>query len=565
MCNPAGGSSVPGLDGWRQYNLRASMNESPTAISSNRQIARAAGTVMLAIVLGQLAGLVRGILVARAFPAADLDAFFAANRVSETLFMLIAAGALGSAFIPTFTGLLARGEQATAWRLASALANLILIVLSGLSILAGVFAPHIVRYLLAPGFSSNPALFSLTVELLRIQLASVLLFGLGGLLVGILNAHQVFFVPALTPSMYQLGLIFGVLVLGARLGIRGLAWGVVIGAFLYLALQIPSLLRLRTRAASSSAGSMRSAAAKYVSTLGLHDRSVQEVVRLMVPRVLGIGVVQLNFWVNTWLASQMQSGSVAGLQYGFSLMLMAQAAIAQSVAIAAMPTFSAQHALGKLEELRASITASLRGVLLLAAPASVGLMFLREPIVAMLYQRGQFDQRMTALVSWALLWFAAGLIGHSMLEVLTRAFYAQHDTRTPVLVGAAAMGLNLIFSFVFSSWFGRIGWMPHGGLALANSLATALEVTMLFVLLGGRLKGMAAASIGRGFAQAAAGLLAMSLALWIWLHGTGPAWYIGIGGVAIGAAVYGLVMVVLKVPELQTVYRALRRRLGFQA
>jgi putative peptidoglycan lipid II flippase len=539
------------------------MNEIESGSASKRQIARAAGTVMVAIVLGQLTGLIRGILVARAFPASDLDAFFASNRVSETLFMLIAAGALGSAFIPTFTGMLARGERTPAWRLASALANLILLTLTALALLAGIFAPSIVKYLLAPGFSSDAAKFALTVELLRIQLASVVLFGLGGLLVGILNAHQIFFVPALTPSMYQLGLIFGVLVLGPRMGIRGLAWGVVIGATLYLLLQLPGLIGLPAAApADVRDGIPGGAPVKYSPTLGLRDPSVHEVVRLMIPRMLGIGVVQLNFWVNTWLASQMQAGSVAALQYGFSLMLMAQAAIAQSVAIAAMPTFSAQHALGQVDDLRASLSASLRGVLLLAAPASLGLIILRTPIVGMLYQRGLFDARMTELVSWALLWYALGLVGHSMLEVLTRAFYAQHDTKTPVIVGVAAMGLNVVLSFAFSALFGRLGWMPHGGLALANSLATALEMSTLYLLMRRRLKALDDSSFGRGVLYACTGTLAMSLTLLVWSRTSATGWLAGLGGVALGALVYGLIMRALRVPELEAVFQGIRRRLG---
>jgi len=169
--------------------------------SANRQIARAAGTVMFAIVLGQIAGLVRGILVANTFPDFELDAFFAANQVSETLFMLLAAGALSSAFIPTFTSFLAKDDKASAWKLASSIANLLILTLSFLAALAAIFAPQIVRYALAPGFSNDPVLFALTIELLRIQLISAVLFGLGGLIVGILNSHQVFLVPALTPSM----------------------------------------------------------------------------------------------------------------------------------------------------------------------------------------------------------------------------------------------------------------------------------------------------------------------------------------------------------------------------
>ena len=262
-----------------------------------------------------------------------------------------------------------------------------------------------------------------------------MLFGLGGLLVGILNAHKIFFIPALTPSMYQLGLIFGVLVLAPRIGIRGLAWGVIVGSK-----PVPPAPDAGATWDRAGRGPEERVPPSTRPPSALRDPAVREVLRLMLPRVLGIGVVQLNFWVNTWLASQMQSGSVAGLQYGFSLMLMAQAAIAQSVAIAAMPTFSAQHALGQVDEFRSSLTAALRGVMLLAAPAAAGLMLLRQPIVALLYQRGQFDAQMTAVVSWALLWFAAGLVGHSMLEVLTRAFYSQHDTRTPVIVGGLRHG-----------------------------------------------------------------------------------------------------------------------------
>jgi putative peptidoglycan lipid II flippase len=518
-----------------------------TPLSANRQIARAAGTVMAAIVFGQLAGLVRSIVVARAFPFVDLSAFFAANRVSETIFNLIAGGALGSAFIPTFTGFLAKDDHPGAWRLASAIANLIVLILSLLAALAAVFAPQIVRYALAPGFSSDPPLFHLTVDLLRIQLASAVMFGLGGLVVGILNAHQIFLIPALTPSMYQFGLIFGTLVLAPRMGIYGLAWGVVAGAALYLLLQVPTLLRRH---------------GTYTPTLGLRDPSVREVITLMGPRLLGVAVVQLNFWVNTWLASQMSEGSVAGLQYGFALMLMAQAAIAQSVAIAAMPTFSAQYALGKIDEMRHALAASLRGVLLLSLPASLGLILLRKPVIAMLYQRGEFDANSTELVAWALLWYAAGLVGHSVMEVLTRAFYAQHDTKTPVLIGTVAMGLNVLFSFVFSSLFTRLGWMPHGGLALANSLATAIEATMLFVVMRKRLSGINGTEVARGFGQAALAALGMSLALVIWIQGTGGlrTWAIGLGGVTLGGLAYGAGVLALRVPEVHTVIGMIKRR-----
>ena len=526
-----------------------------TTSNANRQIARAAGTVMLAILFGQLAGLARGILVANTFGASlELDAFFAANRVSETLFLLVAGGALGSAFIPTFTGLLAKDETDSAWRLASALANTVTLTLSLLAALIALFAPQVVRFALAPGLSTDPQLFSLTVSLLRIQLISTVLFGVGGLIVGILNAHQVFLIPALTPAMYQIGIIFGALFLAPAMGIYGLAWGVVIGAVLYLLVQLPPLLKLIS--------SLQSPISIYQLRI-TNDPNVRQVLFLMIPRLLGVAVVQLNFWVNTNLASRMEEGSVASLTYGFSLMIMAQAAIAQSVAIAAMPTFSAQHALGKTDEMRASLVASLRGILLMAVPASVGLILLREPLISFLYQRGEFDSRDVQLVAWALLWFAAGLVGHSIMEVLTRAFYAQQDTKTPVIIGTIAMGLNVVFSILFSQYFARIGWFPLGGLALANSLATALEATALFIFMRRRLNGIEGKSIFDSAWRVALSALGMGIGLLAWTQLTAgwTRWLVALGGVAVGGIVYLFGVAILKVPEIKIVGNAIARRL----
>ena len=522
--------------------------------NANRQLARAAGTVMFAIVFGQLAGLARGILVARAFGASpQLDAFFAANRVSETLFLLIAGGALGSAFLPTFAGLLARAENDSAWRLASALVNAVTLALSLLAILLAVFAPQVVRYALASGFSEKPELFALTVSLLRIQLISAVLFGLGGLIGSILNAHQVFLIPALTPAMYQLGIIFGTLVLAPSMGIYGLAWGVVIGAALYLILQLPSLLKLTSN--------FKSPATDHWS-LGLNNPDVRKVFLLMGPRLLGVAVVQLNFWVNTNLASKMDEGSVTSLTYGFSLMIMAQAAIAQSIAIAALPTFSAQHALGKTDEMRATLAASLRGILMMALPASIGLILLREPLISFLYQRGEFDARDVQLTAWALLWYAAGLVGHSIMEILTRAFYAQQDTKTPVIIGTIAMGLNVVFSFMFSNLFAQIGWLPLGGLALANSLATALEATALFIFMRKRLNGIEGRSIADGAWRVTVSALGMAIGLLFWIQATGSLmrWIVALGGVAVGGIIYGAALTVLRVPEVQSVIQFARRK-----
>lgn len=520
----------------------------PETSNANRQIARAAVTVMFAFVFGQLMGLANKILIARVFPAIEVDAFLTANRVSETLFTLIAAGALGSAFLPTFTGLLVKNEQDSAWKLASSLINLVTLILSIAALLASILAPQIVRYLLAPGLSRDPAIFALTVDLLRIQSVSAVLFGIGGLVISILNAHQIFFIPQITAAMYQIGQIFGILVLSRWLGIYGLAWGVVIGSTLFLLIQLPSFFKLR---------------GEYSFSFGRGNPNVVRVIQLMGPRMFGAAVVQLNFWVNNNLGSKMAEGSIQSLTYGFTLMVMAQAAIAQSVAIAAMPTFSAQHALGKVDEMRSLLASALRGMILLAFPASVGLILLAGPIVSMLFRYGEFSATVAEMTAWALTWFAAGLVGHSIMEVLTRAFYAQQDTKTPVIIGAFAMGLNIVFSILFSRFFAQVGWIPVGGLAFANSLATALEATALFHFMRKRLNGIEGKSIADGAWRVGLAGLGMAVGLWVWIQLSGgmSRWLVALGGIALGGIVYLAGITALKVPEMKMVIDAVKRRL----
>lgn len=492
---------------------------------------------MAAFILSQLTGLARSMIVLRTFGAGpEMDAFTAANQVTDTLFALVAGGALASSFIPTFTGLLAKDDQRGAWKLASAIGNLVLLVMTLAAALAAIFAAHIVRYTLAPGFAADPAQMALTVDLVRLMMPAAVIFGLSGLVMGILNSFQIFFIPALTPSMYSLGLIFGATVLAPRLGIYGLGWGVLIGAGLHLALQIPTLLRRR---------------GQYFPTLGLKLASVREVGRLLGPRLFGVAVVYLNGWVNVYLASFQPEGSVTAIKAAFALMLMPQAAIAQSIATAAMPTLSRQYALGKVDEVRSSLAAGLRGVLLLSLPASLGLLLLRRPLIVLLYRSEAFASRSVELVAWALLWYAAGLVGHSLVEVLARAFYALHDTRTPVSIGAAAMSLNILFSLTFTVLFSRVGWAPHGGLALANSLATGLEAVGLLILMRRRLNGLEGSELMTAGIKAGAATAVMSLGLWLWLAKTDdlPAWQVVFGGVALGGGIYGLAALIFGATE----------------
>jgi putative peptidoglycan lipid II flippase len=504
---------------------------------------------MLGMAFSSMIGLATTMLVSRAFgTSAELDAFYAANRLTEILFNLMAGGALASAFVPTFTEFLTRKDNEGAWKLASSIANLVLLALTLISVLVVILAPWLVRHILAPGFE-DAGQIELTVNLLRIMLLSSVIFGVSGLLMGILNAHRHFALPAIAPAFYRIGWILGIWLLVPRMGIYGLGWGVVIGAGLHLLIQIPGLISRR---------------GMYYPTLGFKNPAVHEVGRLMAPRLIGVAVVQINFLVNTIIASTQPEGSLAAINFALALMIMPQAVIAQATAIAALPTFSEQIARGNLGEMRSSLAATLRGVLFLSLPASLGLVLLREPLVSLLLERGAFDIASTEKVAWALLWYGAGLVGHSLLEIVVRAFYAMKDTRTPVFVGGIAMSLNVVFSLMFSSLFKEIGWAPHGGLALANSLATALECLTLLYLIRRRLNGLGFSQMQRGiFATLGSGLV-MSLMLILWLKWTAGSstLIIGGGGILLGGVIYWIMGLLFGAPDARHYPQAILKRLS---
>jgi len=521
---------------------------SETASKSNQQIARAAGTVMVAFVLSQIAGLVRQILVTRAFGTTGvMDSFNSASIFPNLLFNLLAGGALASAFVPTFTGFLVKDDHPSAWKLASAIVNLIVLALASLSFISSLFAPQIAR-LLAPRYL--PAQQLLTAQLLRILLITSTIFGVSGLLSGILNSHQRFWLPSLASAIYWVGIIIGLLFFVPSMGIFGLAWGVVLGACLHLCIQLPDLFRLPDR--------------RYTLTLGKGNPSVWEVVVLMGPRLISVATLQINFVVTGIIASLLPTGSLSSINFAFPIMTVPLVVIGSGIGIATLPTFSAQVALGEMGELRKSLTSALRSVMFLALPATLGLILLRRPLIAFLFQRGNFNSLSTEMTAWALLCYTVGLVFHSLLEILVRAFFSLRDTKTPAFVSAAAMGLNIIFSILFVLWFNRIGWMPLGGLALAMSLSTAIETTTLFLLLRKRLHGIQAAQLAEGTGAAALATLAMSVAIIIWLQvmRNYPAALITLGGTVIGAALYGLVLVLLRVPELHLLFNAIQRRLS---
>lgn len=521
---------------------------------SGREIALATLIVMASFVLSGVLGLVRQIVLASTFGAGrDLDAFYAALRLPETLFVLVAGGALGSAFIPVFSTFLNKDDLQGAWRLASAALTFVAIAASLSAIVGFIFATPLVEHLLLP--EASDATQALTVELMRIMLVTVMIFGLSGLLMAILNAHQHFVGPALAPSMYNIGIIFGAIFLTPSLDIRGLAWGVVIGAGLHLAVQIPVLLRLPNL---------------HLQILpNLQVPGVVEVLKLMGPRLIGLMVVQVNFWVNIALASAMVSGSITALNTSFALMFTVLGVLGQSVGTAVFPSLSALYAQQDEAGFQRTFNNALANVLFLSIPAGLGMMILSVPMVRVLFQRGEWTSADTSATAWALVFYAVGLMGHAALEILARTYYALHDTWTPVIVGGAAMLLNVVFSLLFVQLFEALGadtfsHGPYAGLALANSLATALESLTLWVWLRRKIPSLNPRPVLQTASRTGLAALGMVTLVYVWLTvGNGlPALIQLIGGMGIGAGTFFAFAFGLKVKEASHLPHMVLARFG---
>jgi len=521
------------------------MDETPK--NANKQIARAAIITMAGFVLSIATNLFRTSLSASYFGAGfEYDAYNVANKIPDLIFSLVAGGALASAFIPTLTIFWEKKDRKGGWELISAVINLVTLVLIALCGVSWFFAPQIIS-LISPGLESSHTV--LAAELLQIMLFAPIVFGISGLIMGVLNTHQKFFLTALAPTMLWTGMIIGQVFLAPSMGIHGLAWGYLLGAFLHLLIQLPGIFKLRNSA--------------YKFTLGLNIPAVREVGQLMAPRLFGVAVVQVNNLVNVFVASYLMEGSISALNIAFGLMLMPQRVIAQAISIAALPTFSSQYAQGKLVELRSSLASSLRAIIFIAIPATMGLILLRKPIISLLFERNNFSSYDTEMVGWVLLWYSIGLVGHSLVEILSRAFYALHDTKTPVIVGSLVMGLNVLLSLTLPGMFENWGWIPVGGLALANTIATSLEMVALIILMKRRLEGIRGKFLMSGALKSAVSAFLMSLAIILWgnyalqisiLFST----LIGIG---LGLIVYGSCMVLLKVPEVKIIIEMVSSRL----
>ncbi|MEO8607231.1 MAG: murein biosynthesis integral membrane protein MurJ [Chloroflexota bacterium] len=534
---------------------------------TNRQIASAAAVVLIGFLASGILGVVRTAVISATFGTGDAsDAFLAAQRIPELIFVLVAGGALGSSFIPVFSRYLRADDQSGAWRLASAVITLSSLAAAALSVIVAIFAPQVVDSLLAPGKSAEVQ--ALTVSLTRIMMLTPFIFSISGLMMGILQAHGSFLLPSLAISMNNVGLIFGALVLAhiipAQAGspaqvdnanVYGLAWGAVLSALFHLGIQLPGLLNIKT-----SIPKMR-----FLPNWRIPG--VREVMGLMGPRVLGLAVAQINFIVNANFASLMVAGSYTALVNAWTLMFFALGIIGQSIGTAVFPSLAALAAEKDMPGFKDRLASALRSVLFLAIPSTLGLILLGRPLIALLYERGEFTVESTNATAWALAFFALGIAGHAGLEVLSRAFYALSDTRTPVVVGLASMLSNIVLSIVFIRFIGdptSLERGPFAGLALANSITTLLEALALWWVLRRRIGSINDSYVWGGIWRTLIGAATMSAVLYGLMRfaearlGTK---LLAVVGLPLGALVFLGVSVLFGMDEPRTVLLAILRRI----
>lgn len=530
----------------------------PTSTINRRQVARSTSIVMLLFVVSRVLGLFREAVIGQQFgDLPEYAAYLAAFRLPDLLFNLVAGGALASAFIPTLTQYLTRNDDEGASRLTSAVANWLVLVLGVVAFLSALAAPILVVTVIAPGFADNPAQVDLTVNLLRLLLVSTITFSISGLVMGVLNAHDHFLFPAVAPVLYNLGILGGALFLAPTLGVYGLAIGVIVGAVAHLLVQVPTLFRLGFR---------------YRASLGREApeifAGVQQVVRLMGPRVIGAGAVQLMFMANIYLASFYDSTVLTSLNYAWIIMLLPHGIFASSIATAIFPTFSRMAATLDQDGMRRALSQILRVLLFVVIPSAVGLFVLRVPVIQLLLERGEFTATTTQAVAWALAFYAFGLIAHAGIEIVNRAYYALKDTRTPVIIAVGAMILNIVLSILLIPVIGdptSVERGPQGALALANTLASTLELALFLWFIRPKMGGLDGTRMLASTVRMSVAAVLMGGALWGLLQSPLAAFsnivFVPVA-IGVGALVYVGAAWLLRVEEMQTLTRLVLRRNG---
>ncbi|MBG0788187.1 MAG: murein biosynthesis integral membrane protein MurJ [Anaerolineaceae bacterium] len=488
-------------------------------------------SLLLAVFFGmdKLLGVLRTIIIGRQFGLSEeLDVFNAANNLPDLLFALISGGALAIAFIPVLTATLSKEGRDASWRLFSQVANLAFLVTGVLAIVVALLAGPLVRGQLgiAPGFT--PEQQDLAVQLMRMNLVSTLIFSISGLVMAGLQANQHFFLPAIAPLLYDLGQIFGAVILAPEeglvlggvqlpafgLGIQGLVYGVIIGAALHLLIQIPGLIKYKFR---------------WSPRINLKDEHMKEVLRLMGPRLISMIFIQLIFLARDNLASRLVTGSVTALSYGWWIQQVPETLIGTAIATALLPTLASLAAEDQQHAFKDTIERSLRVMIALSLPLTVIISLVSLPLIQVAFGFSLGDAQM---ILWATQGYLIGLLGHSVVEVGVRAFYAKQNALVPMLVSFT--GLIVYIGLAI----GLMKPMAAGGIALANSLSYSIQALILVILLNR--KAPEPFQFGKSILRSVVGAVLGGVVTWLIYQGLGLSLspvILAIGGAAIGALV----------------------------
>ena len=493
-----------------------------TSNSEQDKIARSTGVVSSATFLSRILGLIREQVFAYLFGAGfAADAFIAAFRIPNLLRDLFAEGALSSAFIPVFTDHLTNQGKEKAWELANLVLNLLLITLCVVVILGIIFSPYIVK-LIAPGFGEEMGKQELTTLLSRIMFPFLLLIALAALAMGILNTFRRFGVPALAPTMFNLGMIAGGLFLSPLFDppIIGMALGVLLGGLGQLVIQLPLLRKIGFR---------------YRFKINLRDPGVRRILFLMAPATLGLASTQVNIFVNTLIASLLPQGSVSYLNYSFRLMQFPIGVFGIAVATVTFPIISAYAAKKEMGELLSTFTSSLKLVFFLTIPSAIFLAVASQPVISVLFQHGKFTFLDTVATSQALMFYCIGLFAYSSVRLTASTFYSMGDTKTPAKTSAVAVGVNIILSLLL------MGPLGFKGLALAASVAAMTNLFLLLKILDKRIGPLDRKDIGGTFLKILSSAVLMGFAIWIYLKYFGP----NLETAALSAKILGLLVILI--------------------
>ncbi|MCX5828715.1 MAG: murein biosynthesis integral membrane protein MurJ [Deltaproteobacteria bacterium] len=523
----------------------------PQKSRENEKVAKAAGVVGLATMLSRIFGFIRDMVVAGIFGAGLVtDAFFVAFRIPNLLRRLLAEGSLTVSFVPVFTEYLKQRSREEALELANVVFTALSVVLVIVSVAGVLFSPFIVA-IIAPGFVKSPDQYELTVLLTRFMFPYIFFISLVALCMGILNSLRHFAAPALSPVVLNISMILATLLLKDLFGvpIYALAVGVMIGGVLQLAMQWPFLIKMGVR---------------LKPDFHFRHPGLKRIGLLMMPAAFGAAIYQINVFIGTILASLLPKGSVSYLYYADRIVELPLGVFAIAVGTAALPSFSDQVARGEFEDFKKTISFSLRLILFITVPATVALVALRIPILSVLFQRGAFDAASTIQTADALLYYTLGLWAFSLIRIIVSAFYSLQDTKAPMKAAIVALIVNVACSVVLMSP------MKHGGLALATSIASAVNVIMLGIILKKRI----GSYLNREFYRSLGKITAASLVMWgaimvveifIPWKITGP--FDGrllflIASISGGMATFFVMSWLLKCSEMVMVIRTIKGKLG---